>query len=70
MTSADERPGDVRSEQEESPATESMPPPPADEPTDDAGLTADGSVLDDVPDTTTGKQNLVQNDELGPGPGV
>ena len=69
MTSADERPGEVRSDQDASPATGPVPPP-ADEPTDDAGLTTDGSILDDVPDTTTGKQNLVQNDELGSGPGV
>jgi hypothetical protein len=49
---------------------EEMPPPPPDEPTDDAGLRSDGSVLDEAPDTTTGKQHLMQNDEGRPGPGV
>jgi hypothetical protein len=49
-------------------STGSVPPAPPDEPTDDAGLT-DGSVLDDAPDTTTGKQQLLQEDDR-PGPGV
>ena len=32
--------------------------------------TYDDSVLADAPDTTTGKEHLLQNDEAGPGPGV
>jgi hypothetical protein len=32
--------------------------------------TADDSVLADTPDTTTGKEHLLQNDEGTPGPGV
>jgi hypothetical protein len=32
--------------------------------------TADDSVLADAPDTTTGKEHLLQNDEGTPGPGV
>jgi hypothetical protein len=51
-------------------ASEEPPPAPPDEPTDDAGVRADDSVLGDVPDTTTGKEHLLQNDETGPGPGV
>jgi hypothetical protein len=31
---------------------------------------ADDSVLADAPDTTTGKDQLLQNDEGRPGPGV
>jgi hypothetical protein len=50
-------------------STGSVPPAPPDEPTDDAGLTDDGSVLDDAPDTTTGKQQLLLEDDR-PGPGV
>jgi hypothetical protein len=50
-------------------SADSLPTAPPDEPTDDAGLTDDGSVLDDAPDTTTGKQQLLQEDDR-PGPGV
>lgn len=51
---------------------ERIPPPhrtstPPDEPVETAGLTSDGSVLTETPDTTTGKEQLVQNDEGRPG---
>jgi hypothetical protein len=49
---------------------EEMPPPPPDEPVETAGVTSDDSILADQPDTTTGKEQLVQNDEGRPGPGV
>jgi hypothetical protein len=49
---------------------EEMPPPPPDEPVETAGLTSDGSVHTEEPDTTTGKEHLLQNDEGRPGPGV
>jgi hypothetical protein len=40
------------------------------EPVDDLEPIADDSVLADAPDTTTGKQQLLQGDEGRPGPGV
>lgn len=43
-------------------------PAPPDEPVEQVG--SDDSVLADLPDTTSGKQQLVQNDEATPGPGV
>ena len=47
-----------------------MPPPPPDEPVETAGVTSDDSILADQPDTTTGKEQLLQNDEGRPGNGV
>jgi hypothetical protein len=49
---------------------EEMPPPPPDEPVESDAVTSDDSILADQPDTTTGKEQLVQNDEGRPGPGV
>jgi hypothetical protein len=40
------------------------------DPVDPLEPTADDSVLADAPDTTTGKEHLLQNDEGTPGPGV
>jgi len=40
------------------------------DPIDPLEPTADDSVLADAPDTTTGKEHLLQNDEGTPGPGV
>jgi hypothetical protein len=48
------------------------PPPPVGtvDPVDPLEPVADDSVLADVPDTTTGKEQLIQNDEGRPGPAV
>ena len=40
------------------------------DPVDPLEPTSDDSVLADAPDTTTGKEHLLQNDEGTPGPGV
>jgi hypothetical protein len=41
-----------------------------DAPIDPLEPVADDSVLADTPDTTTGKEQLLQDDEGRPGPGV
>jgi hypothetical protein len=52
---------------EERPVDPGVPEPPPDEPTEPV---ADDSVLADAPDTTTGKDQLLQDEEGRPGSGV
>jgi hypothetical protein len=52
------------------PPVESIPPVDPGVTIDPLEPVADDSVLDDLPDTTTGKENLRQNDEGRPGPAV
>jgi carbon monoxide dehydrogenase subunit G len=47
-----------------------VPPVESVDPVDPLEPVADDSVLADAPDTTTGKEHLIQNDEGRPGPGV
>jgi hypothetical protein len=44
--------------------------PPIDPPIDPLEPVADDSVLADTPDTSTGKEQLLEDDEGRPGPGV
>jgi hypothetical protein len=52
------------------PPVETIPPVETVDPVDPLEPVADDSVLADVPDTTTGKEHLRQNDEGRPGPAV
>ena len=52
------------------PPVETIPPVDPLAPVDPLEPVAGDSVLDDVPDTTTGKEHLIQNDEGRPGPAV
>jgi hypothetical protein len=65
MTTSDEEP--IRTGVPEPPSSET---PAETDPVDPLEPVADDSVLGDAPDTSTGKEHLVQNDEGRPGPGV
>jgi hypothetical protein len=65
MTTNDEEP--IRASVPEPPPSEA---PAETDPVDPLEPVADDSVLGNAPDTSTGKEHLVQNDEGRPGPGV
>jgi hypothetical protein len=68
VTTRDE--GSIPAGVPEPPPPESAAPEETVAPVDPTEPVADDSVLADAPDTTTGKDQLLQNDEGRPGPGV